>query len=72
MQTEYELPPEVSGPADDLMDVLLSDSDGDQVSRVQVQHKGSSAKGVLVQIQGVPAVSMIDSGSDITIIGAAK
>ena len=67
MQTEHELPPEVSGPAEDL---LLSDSDGDQVSRVQVQDRGSSAKGVIVQIQRVPAVGMIDSGSDITIIGA--
>ena len=37
---------------------------------VQIQDEGSSAKGVVVQVQGVPEVGVIDSGSDITIMGA--
>ena len=62
--------PETPSGTDDLLELLLSDSDAEQVNLVQVQDKGSSAKGVTVQIQGVPAVGVIDSGSDLTIIGA--
>ena len=54
----------------DLLDLLLSYSEDEQVNLVQVPDQGSSAKGAVVQIQGVPAVGVIDSGSDITIMGA--
>ena len=56
--------------AEDLLGLLLSDSEEDQVSLVQIQDSGSIAKGVVVQVQGVPAVGIIDSGSDLTIMGA--
>ena len=36
---------------------------------VQVHDQGSSAKAATVQVQGVQAVGVIDSGSDITIMG---
>ena len=52
------------------MKVLLSVLDGDQVSCAQFKNKGSSAKGVIVQIQGVPAVGIIDSHFNIAIFGA--
>ena len=61
------LEPEASDRMEDMLEMLLSDSDGEQV---QLVHKGSSAKGATVQIQGVPAVGVLDSGSDLTIIGA--
>ncbi len=64
------LEPEASDRMEDMLEMLLSDSDGEQVQLVQVRDKGSSAKGATVQIQGVPAVGVLDSGSDLTIIGA--
>jgi len=59
-----------SSAAEDFLSVLLSDSEKEQVNLVQIQDKGSSAKGVVVQVQGVPAVGVVDSGFDITIMGA--
>ncbi len=56
--------------ADDLMELLLSGSDDELVNRVLVHDQGSSAKGAVVQLQGVQAVELVDSGSDITIMGA--
>ena len=48
---------QTSSAAEDLLSLLLSDSEEEQVNLVQIQDKGSSAKGV------------VDSGSDITIMG---
>lgn len=45
-----------------------SDSEGDTV---HVQDGGSNTRCVRVLIQGVPAVGIIDSGADITIMGGA-
>ncbi len=47
------------------MELLISSSDEEQVNRVIVHDQGS-----VVQLQGVQAVGVIDSGSDITIMGA--
>lgn len=55
---------------EDLLGMLLSDSDEEHVNLIQLRDKGSSARGASVQIQGVPAVGVLDSGSDITIMGA--
>ena len=51
------------------MDILLSDSDDDNVDVVCVADKGSQAKRVLVNVAGVPAQGLVDTGADITIMG---
>lgn len=56
--------------ADNLLELLMSDSDEEHVNLVQVHDQGSSVKAVVVKVQGVQAVGVIDSGSDITIMGA--
>ena len=51
---------------------LLSDSDSaeeDTVKAVRVKHAGSGSRCVKVDVQGVPVYGLIDTGSDITIIG---
>ena len=48
------------------MDILLSDSDDDSVSVVSVADKGSQAKRVLVNVAGVRAQGLVDTGADIT------
>ena len=55
------------------MDCLLSsgsesESDG-EVRRIQVSDNGSQSQCVVVEIQGVPASGLVDTGSNITIIG---
>jgi len=70
VQVTQKAEAQTSSAAEDLLSVLLSDSEEEQVNLVQIQDKGSSAKGVVVQVQGVPAVGVVDSGSDITIMGA--
>ncbi len=54
------------------MELLLSGSYEEQVNRVLVHDQGSSAKltVTVVQLQGLQAVGLVDSGSDITIMGA--
>ena len=69
VQVAQSVETETPSSAEDLLGLLLSDSE-DQVSLVQIQDSGSNAKGVVVQVQGVPAVGVIDSGSDLTITGA--
>ena len=40
------------------------------IKTVRVKDRGSKPRKVLVDIQGVPATGVIDSGADITIMGA--
>lgn len=48
-----------------------SDSeDSGEVLMVQVEDKGSKPQRAHVNVQGVPAEGLIDSGVDITIMGA--
>ena len=61
--------PDQAQEPDDLLELLMSDSDGEYVNLVQVHDQGSMARAAVVQIQGVQAVGVIDSGSDITIMG---
>ena len=46
-----------------------SESDDGEVRRVQVSDTGSQSQSVVVDIEGVPARGIVDTGSDITIIG---
>ena len=70
MQVAQKAEAQTSSAAENLLSLLLSDPEEEQVNLVQIQDKGSSAKDVVVQVQGVPGVGVIDSGSDITIMGA--
>ena len=70
VQAAQKAEAQTSSVAEDPLTLLLSDSEEEQVNLVQIQDKGSSTKGVVVQVQGVPAAGVIDSGSDITIMGA--
>ena len=56
---------------DDPLDFLYSSDSGDEshVNQVRVEDKGSEPKCAKVEIQGVPAYGVVDSGADITIIG---
>jgi hypothetical protein len=50
--------------------LLLSDSDSDsEVRRVRIADRGSKPQYADVQIENIPARGVIDSGSDITIMG---
>ena len=55
------------------IEFLFSDSsdsdDGGEVPAVRVNDGGSRPRCVRLQIQGVPVVGILDSGSDITIMG---
>jgi len=51
------------------MNILLSDSDDSTVGVVCVKDKGSQPKKVTVDIAGVPAQGLADTGADITIMG---
>ena len=51
-------------------DVLYSsDSDGGEIQTVRVEDRGSKPRHASVQVEGVPAEGVIDTGADITIIG---
>ena len=50
-------------------DLLFSDSEGGEVHIVRVEDHGSKPRHAHVQVEGVPAEGVIDSGADITIIG---
>ena len=62
-----EKPSDVSGIADPHT-FLFSDSDS-SVDTVRVDDKGSKPQHVSVQVQGVPTSGIIDTGTDITIMG---
>lgn len=54
-----------------LLEKLSSDSEsGDRVSTVRVPDRGSRPQYADVQVQGVPASGIVDTGADITIIGS--
>ena len=46
-----------------------SEADDGEVRRIQVSDTGSQSQSVVVEIEGVPARGIVDTGSDITIIG---
>ena len=47
-----------------------SEDEGEDVRMIQVNDEGSQTKEAEVVIQGVPVVGILDSGADITIMGA--
>ena len=57
------------------LDALLlsssEDEESTQVNTVRITDSGSVTQCVRVQVQGVPAYGLIDSGADITIIGGS-
>ena len=53
---------------DNPLDFLYSDSD-DQMCLIQVEDRGSSVKHASVVVQGVHCKGVIDTGSDVTIVG---
>ena len=54
------------------LDLLLSDSEDEDVIReVRITDKGSESRCVDVQVQGVPAVGIVDTAADITIMGGS-
>ena len=57
---------------EDPLDFLQSDSDGDtgDIKSVRISDKGSKPREVVVDVQGVPSKGIIDTGADITIMGA--
>ena len=57
------------GDQEDPRDYLLPDSDDGNVKLVHVQDRGSQPRRAQVQIGGVLAWGIVDSGADITIIG---
>ena len=63
--------PPVSAVQDDPLDVLLSGSESDDgdVKRISVEDQGSHSQSVVVEIEGVPVKGLVDTGSDMTIIG---
>ena len=52
VQVAQKAEAQTSSAAEDLLSVLLSDSEKEHVNLVQIQDKGSSAKGMVVQVQG--------------------
>jgi len=54
---------------EDPIDFLLPDVNDGNVRLVQVEDRGSKPRKVMIDLQGVPAEGIIDSGADITIIG---
>ena len=66
-----ESPGEAPAGVPDPLDLLLSDSDEESgVWRIELNDTGSEPKCAPVLVQGVPAKGIIDSGSEITIMGA--
>ena len=59
----------VSSPANSPLTYLVSDSDDENVRRVTVEDRGSQPKCARVLVQGVPMHGVVDTGSDITILG---
>ena len=68
----HTVTPPVTQTATEPMDFLHSSSDEETPASVKAVHitdKGSIPQCVCVQVQGVPAYGLIDSGADITIMG---
>ena len=59
----------VNPPESDPLTYLASDSDDENVRRVTVEDQGSQPKCAGVLLQGVPMHGVVDTGSDITILG---
>ena len=57
-------------PVTDPLNLLLSDSEEEGINRIKVKNSGSCAKGVQITVQGVAAVGLVDSESDMSIMGA--
>ena len=54
----------------DLMNFLFSDSDTDgSINVARIEDQGSGLRKIKVEIAGVPAVGLVDTGADITIMG---
>ena len=53
----------------DPLDLLYSSSEDSDIRMVRVSDQGSHSKCLKVQVQGVPAYGIIDSGADFTIMG---
>ena len=51
------------------LEVLLSDSGENEVRHIRLDYQGSKPRNAQVEIQGVPAQGVVDSGADITIMG---
>ena len=49
--------------------LFSSDSEGEGIKQIRISDRGSKPQHAKVQVQGVPAEGVIDSGADITIIG---
>ena len=49
-----------------VLDVLLTDSDDEEIGQIQLNYQGSKPRYARVEVQGVPAHG---GGADITIIG---
>ena len=54
----------------DILQLLFSDDEsGGQVDVIRVPDRGSHPRSAWVDIQGVPVYGVVDSGSDVTIMG---
>ena len=63
-------PPNTSDPVTDPLSLLFSDeSDEEKCRQVTVEDKGSRSICAPLQVEGVPAYGLVDTGADITIIG---
>ena len=47
----------------------MDDSEDEEIRRIQLNYNGSRSRYAQVEVQGVPAQGIADSGADITIIG---
>ncbi len=56
--------------AEDPRQYLYSSDEDGEVGQIRVEDRGSKFRAVPVQVQGVPAKGVIDTGADINIIGA--
>ena len=52
----------------DILQLLFDDESGGQVDVIRVPDRGSRPRSAWVNIQGVPAYGVVDSGSDVTIM----
>ena len=58
---------------DDPMSYLHSSDDSDEESKIKsirVSYEGSRPRRALVEVQGIPAYGIVDTGADISIMGA--
>ena len=52
-----------------VLGALLDDSEDEGIHRIRLNYNGSRSRYAQVEVQGVPAQGIVDSGADITIIG---